>query len=137
MSDWIIEKTLELKAPPDRVWRALTDPDELGSWFPDRADWEPGEGNQGHFIWEKHGSYAVQIELFEPTSRLAWRWAGDSDKPLDQTTTTLVEWELLPRDDGGTTLKLRETGFLEEKSYQMNVDGWEHELGELVEYLEG
>lgn len=135
MSEWIIEKTLELEAPPDKVWRALTDPKELGSWFPDRADLEPGSGNAGHFVWEKHGGYAVQMEVFEPISRLAWRWADESGKPLQQTTSTLVEWELLPRDDGGTTLKLRESGFRDEKGYRENVEGWDQELGELVEYL--
>ena len=33
-----VERTLELTAPVDRVWRALTDPEELARWFPDRVD---------------------------------------------------------------------------------------------------
>ena len=28
-----IEKRIELKAPPARVWRALTDHREFGEWF--------------------------------------------------------------------------------------------------------
>ncbi|MCV0403196.1 MAG: SRPBCC domain-containing protein [Chloroflexi bacterium] len=29
-----IERTLELDASPERVWRAISDPDELARWFP-------------------------------------------------------------------------------------------------------
>jgi hypothetical protein len=39
------------------------------------------------------------------------------------------------RDDGGTTLKLRESGFERPEDRRDNVGGWKHELGELVEYL--
>jgi uncharacterized protein YndB with AHSA1/START domain len=37
MSDRI-EKTIELKAPVSRVWRALTDHHECGTWFRVRLD---------------------------------------------------------------------------------------------------
>ncbi|UCE40180.1 MAG: hypothetical protein JSV17_12015 [Candidatus Aminicenantes bacterium] len=45
------------------------------------------------------------------------------------------EWTLIPRDDGGTTLMLKETGFTTEESREENVDGWEHELGHMKKYL--
>ena len=35
-----IERTLELAAPRARVWRAISDPDELSRWFPQHAAWE-------------------------------------------------------------------------------------------------
>ena len=28
-----IDRTIEINAPPARVWRALTDPAELSAWF--------------------------------------------------------------------------------------------------------
>ena len=33
-----IEKTIELKAPVSRVWRALTDYREFGTWFRVKLD---------------------------------------------------------------------------------------------------
>ena len=33
-----IEKTLELEASVPKVWAALTDPSQLGAWFPDRVE---------------------------------------------------------------------------------------------------
>jgi uncharacterized protein YndB with AHSA1/START domain len=35
-----VEKALDLRSTPQRVWKALTDPAELGRWFPDRTDLE-------------------------------------------------------------------------------------------------
>ena len=78
----------------------------------------------------------MRIEGFEPPSRLVWRWAREADKPLTETHSTLVEWTLLPRQDGGTTLLLKESGFATEQSQQENTEGWRHELGELVDYLQ-
>ncbi len=63
-------------------------------------------------------------------------WARETDTPLDEATTTTVEWNLEPREDGGTTLHLRETGFVRPEDRQDNDDGWDKELGELVAYLE-
>ena len=37
MAERTIEKTLELKAPLDRVWEAITDAEELAKWFGDEA----------------------------------------------------------------------------------------------------
>ena len=71
-----VERTLELTAPVDRVWRALTDPEELARWFPDRVDQaEVTSGVDGRFVWEKHGSFAFRLEAVEPPRRLVWRWA--------------------------------------------------------------
>ncbi len=48
---------------------------------------------------------------------------------------TTVEFELAERDGGGTTLVVRESGFLADKHRDGNHEGWGEELGELVDYL--
>lgn len=132
-----IERTLELSAPPERVWRALTDPEELASWFPDETvDLDVREGGDGWWVWNEHGRYAVRFDVVEPPRRLVWTWAREADTPVAGSETTTVEWELVPREDSGTTLRLRESGFLTEEAREQNVAGWKHELGELVELLE-
>lgn len=133
-----VERTLELAASPEGVWRALTDPAELGRWFPDRVDQEgDGPGAQGSFFWENHGAYAFQIEAAERPRRLVWRWARDPETPLDEGVTTQIEWVLEPRPDGGTTLHLCESGFVRPEDQEGNSKGWDAELGELVELLSG
>jgi len=47
----------------------------------------------------------------------------------------IVEWSLAPREGGGTTLRLRETGFLTDLHHQQNTGGWDEELGGLVQLL--
>lgn len=133
-----VVKTIEFSAPPERVWKAITDPEELAQWFPNEAaevDVKPGA--EGRWVWEKYGGFAVRFDVVEAPTRLVWTWARDADTPLDQTVNTTVEWNLEARPDGGTTLHLRETGFARPEDHQENDTGWDAELGELVTYLEG
>jgi len=130
-----IEKKLELEQPPETVWAALTDPGQVASWFGETAEFAAELDGEGYFGWQSHGRFAMRIEGFEPSHRLTWRWAREADKPLDEAHSTVVEWTLLPREDGGTTLLLKESGFSTEESRQENIGGWEHELGDLVELL--
>ncbi len=133
-----IERTLELDAPPERVWRALTDPAELGAWFPERVDdLVPEEGAEGWLFWKDHGRYAIRVDVVESPSRLVWRWARDAETRLAGGPTTTVEWRLEPLEDGGTRLHLKESGFARPEDRADNVAGWEHELGELVAHLAG
>lgn len=130
-----IDKTIHLEASPERVWRAITEADEIAHWFPESIEWEARIDGQGWFGWESHGRFAVRIETFEPPHYMAWRWAREADKALAETDTTLVEWTLKPREDGGTTLHLKESGFKSEEYREGNDTGWNHELGELLEHL--
>jgi len=130
-----IKKRLELDQSPEDVWRALTDPTEVAGWFGDTASFSSELGGEGWFGWEKHGKFAMRVEEFDPPTRFAWRWAKKADKPLDEVDSTLVEWTVLPREDGGTTLLLTESGFATEESRQLNVGGWQEELEHLVGFL--
>ena len=131
-----ITKTLELDASPDRVWDAITDSVQLGSWFPNTVEIESmSPGNRGWFIWEDHGRYRFEVEEVTPPERFVWRWANDPEKELEETLTTLVEWSLEARPEGGTRLQVRESGFETEEYRAGNDKGWDSELGELVELL--
>lgn len=131
-----IERTLTLKASRERVWRAITDPDELAKWFPDRVELDLRPDGDGRFAWREHGEFAVRVVACEPPSYFAWRWANEAGVSFDAAAEkTLVEWWLDERPDGGTTLRLRETGFTRPSHRAGNDEGWSEELAKLVALL--
>lgn len=78
------EHTFSLPAPPDRVFAALTDPDELRAWFAEHVDIAAETGGRYRF-WGRHtagapaaGDVDQSITAFEPGALLAysWTWAG-------------------------------------------------------------
>lgn len=136
MVERIVEKTLELDAPIERVWRAISDPEELRRWFDDHPDLQAAPGYEGAFVWDSHGSFAVRVVEAEPPTRLVWSWVHETGVPFAEGgVATTVTWTLTARKDGGTTLHLRETGFPSEKRRQENDGGWDQELAELQALL--
>lgn len=129
-----IERTLDLAAPPDRVWRALTESDELAAWFPQRASLPTTVGEVGWLEWDGHPRSRVRIEAFEPERYVAWNW-GEEPGPGADDPGTLVEWWLEPGARGGTRLRLRESGLRTEANLRDNTGGWFSELRELRDHL--
>jgi uncharacterized protein YndB with AHSA1/START domain len=129
-----IERSLDLAAPPERVWRALTDSAEVAAWFPQRASLPTEVGASGWMEWDGYPRFLVRLEALEPIRRVAWRWAS-AEEPDFEASASLVEWELEPTASGGTRLRLRETGFETNAARFGNVEGWFEELGELRDLL--
>ncbi|MFZ0546848.1 MAG: SRPBCC family protein [Candidatus Promineifilaceae bacterium] len=139
-----IEQTIDLPFPQDRVWRAITNPEEVSRWFSDKVTMKPDVGSKINFVWNEFGSADGVVEQFDPPTRFAYRWRAtgvSEDEPLTPNNSTLVTFTLTPTAKG-TRLELIESGFaslpeaIREKSYQDNTGGWKSELGDLVEYLE-
>ena len=65
-----IEKTIELKAPVSRVWRALTDHREFGAWFRVKLDgpFVPGEVSRGQMTYPgyEHLRWEAVVQKMEP-----------------------------------------------------------------------
>lgn len=136
MTEGVVEKTLHFEASRERVWKAITDPAELAMWFGDEAEFDLRVGGHGAMIWEKHGRYEMRVDEVEAPRRLVWSWIHESDVAFDDGPATRVEWNLTEHEGGGTTLYLRESGFLTDLHHQQNDGGWDEELGELVTLLE-
>jgi uncharacterized protein YndB with AHSA1/START domain len=128
-----IDRQLDFRASPERLWRALTDDGELASWFGQRAQLDLRAGGDGWLEFDGYGRVPVRIDAFEPVTRLSWRW-GDAGKTVDEGS-TLVEFRLEPLAGGGTRLHLRETGFEREDSRWSNTEGWVTELAELAKHV--
>jgi uncharacterized protein YndB with AHSA1/START domain len=131
-----LERRLEFRAAPDKVWRALTDPTELSAWFGTSAELRPEAGAPGWIDFgPEDGRFQLRVEAVEPGRHLAWRWARERDVAVDDGPSTLVEWWVDAGAAGGTVLRLRESGFVEERDLDMNTYGWLDELSELADHL--
>jgi uncharacterized protein YndB with AHSA1/START domain len=143
-----IEKQILLKAPRSRVWRALSNAEELGTWFGMNLSGKrlvAGEAVQGNltFAGYEHVVVELQVERVEPEHHLSWRWhPGAIDAAFDYSAepTTLVVFEL-SEVDGGTLLRVVESGFDQipiarrADAFRMNNGGWDHQLVNIEQYV--
>ena len=135
-----IERVVELAHPPSKVWTALTTAEGLGAWFGDRATIDLRPGGAARLIWDGGASQDLRIERVEEPRVFAFTWPIHG-LPDDDPRRTYVEFTLEPVG-AGTRLTVVESGFGDlapdehDKAFGGNVDGWAHELGELVAHLD-
>lgn len=143
-----IEKTIELKAPPSRVWRALTDHREFGAWFRVALEgpFVVGETSRGHITYPgyEHIVWEAKVTAMEPPTYFAFTWhpyAVDPKADYSAETPTLVEFRLEPTAGGGTRLTLTESGFdrippqRRAEAFRMNEGGWEEQMENIRAHL--
>ena len=126
-----IERRIDLHAAPDMVWRAFAVIAEWAAWWGPLEGFEPRAGSEGWFLWAKEGGrFAGRIETFDPIERrIAWRWSTLPDVPLEGAANTILSaWSIEPREDGGSILRLRETGFDARRDWDLNRNGWEDDV---------
>lgn len=95
MSD-VIERSVDLPAPPQEVWAHVTSPD----WLGEDGELDPRPGGEGR-IDEGGVTRFLVVEEVEEPRRLVYRWAGFADGP------TRVEIDLTPTG-GGTRVTVIE-----------------------------
>ena len=147
MSDRI-EKTIDLDAPIDRVWRALTDHEEFGAWFRVKLDgpFVPGEVATGRITYPgyEHFKWEARIQAMEAPRLFSFTWrpyAIDPDVDYSAETPTLVEFRLEPLGDG-TRLSVIESGFdavpshRREEAFRMNDRGWATQVQNIKAHVE-
>jgi uncharacterized protein YndB with AHSA1/START domain len=145
-----IEEQVHLPAPRARVWRALTTADELGAWFGANltgATIAPGAQVLGRVTIPglEHLTFDVVIDTMEAERRFSWRWhPNPTDIGVDWSTEprTLVTFTLEDTPDGGTLLRVVESGFqalaASRRSAALlgNTKGWASQLHKrLAAYL--
>jgi uncharacterized protein YndB with AHSA1/START domain len=112
--------------PIERVWSAVTEPDELAHWFPSRVQMDPRPGGAIEFSDDPHTApTAGTVVTCDPPRRLAFTWGGDE-----------LIFELEPTGDHGCTLTL--TNVLEAPdTAARNAAGWHVCLVELDRHVSG
>jgi uncharacterized protein YndB with AHSA1/START domain len=136
-----IEKEVVIEAPPEVVWRVVTDPEQMRQWFADEAEVDLRVGGGGRLRFKSGDSYQLQVEALEPPRRFAFRWVQPEGSPARADNSMLVEFILEP-EAGGTRLRVVESGFdtidwsdSEKAKYaDGHSKGWETLLGRLRDY---
>lgn len=142
-----IEKRIVLKAPQARVWRALADAAEFGTWFQMRFTESFVEGRtvraQVLVKGYEHAQAEFQIVRIQPENYFAYRWhpfAVDPAVDYSSEPTTLVEFKL-EASGSDTVLTVVESGFdgiplgRRAEAYRMNDGGWASQMRNLEAYV--
>jgi uncharacterized protein YndB with AHSA1/START domain len=144
-----IEKKILLRAPRARVWRALTDAEEFGTWF--RAKLESafavGKRVTGQITYPgyEHLKFEAIVEQMVPEELFSCRWPPGASAPeTDQASEpmTLVEFRLEQTPEG-TLLRVVESGFdnlppeRRDQAFRENDEGWTIQMENVKQYVGG
>lgn len=151
-----IHAEIFIAAPPERVFQAMTDPNQMPKWWGQqgvyhitewKAELRPG-GKWSTVGVNADGSpFRVEGEYLEvnPPRLLVYTWIASWTGPLK----TVVRWELEPRDvhglqhrgpqkmGTGTVAKLHHSGFAAEpEAIKSHSQGWIQVLGWMQAFVE-
>jgi len=128
--DRIVQEVV-IKAPAERIFRALTKPDELLKWWcaegkfkvvNAECDLQPGGSWRmkvsGAGIEASTSTVYGQYETIEPPHLLTYTWIRENEELPE----TLVRWDLNEKD-GYTTVRVTHSGLITESLRRRN-NGW-------------
>jgi uncharacterized protein YndB with AHSA1/START domain len=122
---WTLVLVRELAHPPDKVWDALTDPEQLRAWAP--FDSDRNLGSVGSATLSTVGAPTplvseTQVTRAEAPKLLEFNWGGQD-----------IRWELEPLGVGGTKLTLWHN--IDRRFISMGAAGWHICFDVLTQFL--
>jgi uncharacterized protein YndB with AHSA1/START domain len=123
---WQLRFKRTLAHAPEKVWRAITEPEHLARWFPSTIEGERAAGARLTFSFPGGEAPPMEGEMlaYEPPSLIEFRWGGD-----------ILRLELRPAESG-TELTLLDT--LEDRGKAARDGaGWHVCLDSLSAHLDG
>lgn len=151
----LIRKSTVLRAPLKRVWEAVSNAEQFGTWFGARFDgpFSPGARVSARIVPTTVDPdvaklqepvngvpFVVFVERVEAMRLLSFRWHPEGVAQDDASNTTLVEFEFAEVPEG-TRLTITESGFenipleLRARALASNEEGWTHQLMLIDKYL--
>jgi uncharacterized protein YndB with AHSA1/START domain len=122
----VIER--EMGFPPERIWRALTQPHLIEAWLM-KNDFKPVLGHRFD-LRADWGTVECRVVVVEPNRTLSYTWAAYGLE-------SVVTWTLTPSSTG-THLRMEQSGFRpdQQQAYQGARGGWPRFLAALEQLLE-
>jgi uncharacterized protein YndB with AHSA1/START domain len=117
----VIER--EIPYPPEKIWRALTQPHLIEEWLM-KNDFSPVVDHR-FTLRADWGAVDCQVREVEPNKMLAYTWAAYGLE-------SVVTWTLTPTGSG-THLRMEQSGFRpdQQQAYQGAQYGWQKFLASL------
>ena len=121
----IVER--EIAYPPEKIWRALTQPHLIEAWLM-KNDFEPVVDHRFNLRGD-WGAVDCQVLAVEPNKTLSYTWGAHG-------LASVVTWTLTPTR-AGTHLRMEQSGFQpdQEQAYQGAKGGWRRFLAALEQLL--
>lgn len=143
-----IERSTLIQASRERVWRALTNADEFGTWFGAKLagqHFAPGERVRGPITIKdyEHLWFDVIVERMDAPNSFSYRWhpcAGEVAVDYSKEPRTLVTFTLKDAPNNATLLTVVESGFdkiapdRRLEVFRMNSAGWEVQLANVTRH---
>lgn len=139
-----IEKSIVLRAPRSRVWRALTDAQEFATWFRARiaGSFHSGATVEAASTYPGHedARWEMRIAEMEPETLFAFYWPGDTPEQ-DPADWNRVEFRLEEIAEG-TRLTVIESGFdrlpaaRRDQARRNNEGGWAQQVENIRSHVE-
>jgi uncharacterized protein YndB with AHSA1/START domain len=85
----VLRMERRLRHSAEKVWRALTEPEQLGRWFPASVNLQPRIGSRVDYLMDGEPAGGGEVLEFDPPRVFAITWNGE-----------VLRWELLPADGG-------------------------------------
>jgi uncharacterized protein YndB with AHSA1/START domain len=121
----IVER--EIPHPPEKIWRALTQPHLIEEWLM-KNDFNPVVDHRFKLSAD-WGAVDCQVLTVEPNKTLSYTWAAFGVE-------TVVRWTLTPMSTG-THLRMEQTGFRPDQpqAFQGAKYGWQRFFSNLEQTL--
>ncbi|MDQ1424459.1 MAG: hypothetical protein QOD72_1957, partial [Acidimicrobiaceae bacterium] len=74
---WSLTFTRRLPHPPEKVWRAVTEPAHMAVWFPDEVVGERKAGAPLRFVASSGDGFDGEMLVFDPPSVMEILWGVD------------------------------------------------------------
>jgi uncharacterized protein YndB with AHSA1/START domain len=121
----VIER--EMPFPPEKIWRALTEPRLIEEWLM-KNDFRPIVGHRFK-LRADWGAVDCRVLAVEPKAALSYTWVAYGLE-------SVVAWTLTPTSTG-TQLRMEQSGFRPDQAqfYEGAKGGWQRFLANLEQVL--
>jgi uncharacterized protein YndB with AHSA1/START domain len=124
----------EIAHPPEKLWRALTQPHLIEEWLM-KNDFSPSVGHRFNLRGDWGGVLDCEVLAVEPNRRLSYTWNfAHDDAAFDLT--SVVTFTLTPTNTG-TNLRMEQAGFRtgQKQAYGGARLGWQQFFAKLEQVL--
>ena len=124
----------EIPFPPEKIWRALTQPHLIEEWLM-KNDFKPEVGHSFNLRGDWGGVLDCEVLAVEPNRTLTYTWNFSHDDPAYDLR-SVVTFTLVPTDTG-TRLRVEQSGFRpdQKQAFGGARAGWQQFLAKLEEVL--